>query len=82
MGEILRNRYQVVGKLGFGSTSTVWLARDPKSLPSPQQHRPMRVSLTITSESKHVAIKFYVQSEIRSQSDTQLETYKRIDNAP
>ncbi|KAL6707078.1 hypothetical protein ACN47E_004830 [Coniothyrium glycines] len=28
IGEIFRARYQVVGKLGFGATSTVWLARD------------------------------------------------------
>lgn len=28
IGEILGRRYQVVGKLGFGVTSTVWLARD------------------------------------------------------
>ncbi|KAE8153633.1 kinase-like protein [Aspergillus avenaceus] len=28
IGEILRDRYQVVGKLGFGASSTVWLARD------------------------------------------------------
>lgn len=28
IGEIIRDQYQVVGKLGFGSTSTVWLARD------------------------------------------------------
>ncbi|KAG6059550.1 hypothetical protein E4U32_003952 [Claviceps aff. humidiphila group G2b] len=28
LGEIFRDRYQVVGKLGFGTTSTVWLARD------------------------------------------------------
>ncbi|KAI0428742.1 serine threonine protein kinase, CMGC group [Xylaria sp. FL1042] len=28
IGEVLRNRYQVVGKLGFGTPSTVWLARD------------------------------------------------------
>lgn len=28
IGEVFRSRYQVVGKLGFGSTSTVWLARD------------------------------------------------------
>ncbi|KAG6126505.1 hypothetical protein E4U35_006839 [Claviceps purpurea] len=28
IGEIFRDRYQVVGKLGFGITSTVWLARD------------------------------------------------------
>jgi hypothetical protein len=28
IGEILWARFQVVGKLGFGITSTVWLARD------------------------------------------------------
>jgi len=28
IGQIFRNRYQVVGKLGYGITSTVWLARD------------------------------------------------------
>ncbi|KAJ7128102.1 kinase-like domain-containing protein [Mycena filopes] len=28
IGELLASRYQVVGKLGFGVTSTVWLARD------------------------------------------------------
>lgn len=28
IGELFASRYQVVGKLGFGATSTVWLARD------------------------------------------------------
>jgi hypothetical protein len=28
LGEVLRDRYQIVGKLGFGASSTVWLARD------------------------------------------------------
>lgn len=28
IGEIFKERYQVVGKLGFGASSTVWLARD------------------------------------------------------
>lgn len=28
IGEVLRDRYQIVGKLGFGVSSTVWLARD------------------------------------------------------
>ncbi|KAG6834277.1 hypothetical protein H0H93_010730, partial [Arthromyces matolae] len=28
IGETLRSRYQIVGKLGYGVTSTVWLARD------------------------------------------------------
>jgi hypothetical protein len=30
IGEVFRSRYQVVGKLGFGATATVWLARDLK----------------------------------------------------
>ena len=28
IGEVLQDQYQVVGKLGFGVSSTVWLARD------------------------------------------------------
>lgn len=28
IGQVFQKRYQVVGKLGFGTTSTVWLARD------------------------------------------------------
>ena len=28
IGEVLNSRYRVVGKLGFGAYSTVWLCRD------------------------------------------------------
>ena len=28
IGDIIRNKYQIVGKLGFGVGSTVWLAND------------------------------------------------------
>ncbi|KAK3307672.1 kinase-like domain-containing protein [Chaetomium strumarium] len=28
LGQILKDRYQIVGKLGLGTSSTVWLARD------------------------------------------------------
>ena len=28
IGEVFQDRYQIVGKLGFGASSTVWLARD------------------------------------------------------
>lgn len=28
LGEIFQNRFQIVAKLGFGSSSTTWLARD------------------------------------------------------
>ncbi|CAG8890870.1 unnamed protein product [Penicillium egyptiacum] len=32
IGDVLISKYQIVGKLGFGSTSTVWLARDLEDL--------------------------------------------------
>lgn len=28
IGDVFRSRYQIIGKLGYGITSTVWLARD------------------------------------------------------
>jgi serine/threonine-protein kinase SRPK3 len=28
IGEIFRSKYQVLGKLGYGAYSTVWLCRD------------------------------------------------------
>ncbi|KXJ85936.1 serine threonine protein kinase, CMGC group, partial [Microdochium bolleyi] len=28
LGEVIKDQYQIVGKLGFGASSTVWLARD------------------------------------------------------
>lgn len=28
IGEVFRSKYQVLGKLGFGSVSTAWLCRD------------------------------------------------------
>lgn len=34
IGEIFKERYQVVGKLGFGVSSTVWLARDLAYVPA------------------------------------------------
>lgn len=30
IGEVLQSQYQIIGKLGFGTTSTNWLARDLK----------------------------------------------------
>lgn len=31
IGEVFRDRFQVVGKLGYGSRSTVWLCHDLRS---------------------------------------------------
>lgn len=33
LGEVLHSRYQVVAKLGYGTSSTVWLGRDLKCVP-------------------------------------------------
>ncbi|GIZ36626.1 hypothetical protein CKM354_000009600 [Cercospora kikuchii] len=64
IGETFRDRYQIVGKLGFGRTSTVWLARD-------------------LTKRKHVAVKVYIRSDLMgSQMATELDVYKRIQNAP
>lgn len=30
LGEVFHSRYQAIAKLGFGSSSTIWLARDLK----------------------------------------------------
>ncbi|KAK7226784.1 hypothetical protein V2G26_014787 [Clonostachys chloroleuca] len=32
IGDVYHSKYQVVGKLGFGSTSTVWLAKNSKNM--------------------------------------------------
>ena len=33
IGQVFHSRYQVVGKLGFGLGSTVWLSRDLQYVP-------------------------------------------------
>lgn len=33
LGELFQDRYQLVAKLGFGSSSTTWLARDLRKDP-------------------------------------------------
>lgn len=32
IGEVLKDRYQVIAKLGYGTSSTVWLCRDLRYL--------------------------------------------------
>ncbi|KAK0109461.1 hypothetical protein ONS95_002154 [Cadophora gregata] len=33
-GQVLKSRYKILSKLGWGTGSTVWLAEDPQSMPS------------------------------------------------
>ncbi|KAI8725372.1 Protein kinase domain-containing protein [Fusarium sp. LHS14.1] len=50
IGEVLRDRYQIVGKLGFGTTSTVWLARDLEG----RQHVALKLFVNSKSMGKHL----------------------------
>ncbi|PYH34226.1 kinase-like protein [Aspergillus neoniger CBS 115656] len=52
IGEVFHHRYQVVGKLGYGSTATVWLCRD---LPG-HCHVALKVYITSTSVSQRIEI--------------------------
>ena len=40
IGEVFESRYQVLGKLGYGSRSTAWLCRDLR------YHNPMKFART------------------------------------
>ncbi|CAK7198873.1 hypothetical protein SEUCBS139899_001540 [Sporothrix eucalyptigena] len=50
IGQVLQDRYQIVGKLGFGAYSTVWLARD---LPG-RQHVALKLFITAESIGEHL----------------------------
>ncbi|KAL4809322.1 kinase-like domain-containing protein [Aspergillus unguis] len=53
IGEVFKNRYQVVGKLGYGSSATVWLCRDLKD------HRFVTLKVYIASETVSREIEIY-----------------------
>ncbi|KAK8156697.1 hypothetical protein BKA80DRAFT_208808, partial [Phyllosticta citrichinensis] len=46
LGEIFHGRYRVIHKLGYGSYSTVWLARDLEG------HRNVALKIIVASESQ------------------------------
>ena len=48
IGQVIQNRYRVIEKLGYGTSSTVWLCRDTSA---PQ------------AASSYVALKFYISNQ-------------------
>ncbi|EEQ86791.2 CMGC/SRPK protein kinase [Blastomyces dermatitidis ER-3] len=63
IGEIFNDRYQIVGKLGYGVTSTVWLCRD--------LHEPRHVvlKLCVSSSKPNHEIRIYSHlNSVQSQS--------------
>jgi serine/threonine-protein kinase SRPK3 len=81
LGEIFERRYQVVGKLGYGTTSTVWLAHDLLSvitiLMGWMQMPKQRFLLTTYSprQSRYVTLKIYVSGSSRTR---ELEIYDHL----
>ncbi|KAJ5799909.1 uncharacterized protein N7518_001977 [Penicillium psychrosexuale] len=53
IGDILRQKYQIIGKLGFGVTSTVWLAHDLEG------HRYVTLKLYTRDESNKEEFEIY-----------------------
>ncbi|KAI9147615.1 serine threonine protein kinase, CMGC group [Paramyrothecium foliicola] len=64
IGEVLGQRYQIVGKLGYGASSTVWLARDFEG------HRHVALKLFTNSKSmgKQVDLELSMYKHISASS--------------
>lgn len=79
IGEVYRDQYQVVGKLGFGASSTVWLARDMRYDFWPSV---LFYAYAIQSHRRYVALKIYINSAAMGQQlDDELKMYKCMEKA-
>jgi serine/threonine-protein kinase SRPK3 len=80
IGDILDTKYQVVGKLGFGTTSTVWLARDLQYVKHKQRLQLLLLYATneVNRAHKFVALKVYTRE---AANKSEFETYKQISKA-
>ena len=54
LGEVLYERYKIIGKLGYGSASTVWLCRDIQ-----KQHEYVALKVYINSSKYHRELPIY-----------------------
>lgn len=82
IGQVLVDRYQVVGKLGFGVSSTVWLSRDLRYVVAPRT--PSHPVLTKEcSERRHVALKVFIRSQSLGDAvGNEIAMFKRIEQRP
>lgn len=75
IGEVLSSRYQVVGKLGFGSSSTVWLAQDLQlATLFPQQYGINKANFRNRAH-RHVAVKIFTNT---GYDTDEIAVYKHI----
>ncbi|CAK4033668.1 serine threonine kinase, CMGC group, partial [Lecanosticta acicola] len=72
----LRDRYQIVGKLGYGASSTIWLARDL----SGKRHVVLKLFITSSSLGKHLddEINIYKRLEARSHAHPGREAVRQL----
>lgn len=54
LGEVLHERYKIIGKLGFGSSSTVWLCRNLQ-----EQHEYVALKVYINNSKYHRELPIY-----------------------
>ncbi|TAQ91348.1 hypothetical protein B7494_g365 [Chlorociboria aeruginascens] len=73
-GKTFNGRYQTIAKLGFGGSSTVWLARDMKIERSQADSTPL-------GSDPYVVLKFCVCDYVNKEAARhELEIYKRLSN--
>ncbi|KAI1821796.1 kinase domain protein [Xylaria intraflava] len=80
IGEVFVDRYQVVGKLGFGASSTVWLAHDLRyfepCVPAIRRTNPY----SEYSQHRHVALKVFIRSQALGDCvENEIAMFKRME---
>jgi serine/threonine protein kinase len=74
IGEIFNSQYQVLGKLGYGAYSTVWLCRDLSYVVLPPF--PSSFQLMQDSHHRYVAVKVYIRQ--KSEVNRELKIYEHL----
>ncbi|EPE09774.1 cmgc protein kinase [Ophiostoma piceae UAMH 11346] len=75
LGDIVRERYQVVAKLGYGTTSTVWLARDLT------RYWTLKVYKASVKQAHELAIFRHLQQSASSSNHPGLENIRRLEDS-
>ncbi|CAK7231227.1 hypothetical protein SEUCBS140593_007854 [Sporothrix eucalyptigena] len=71
IGDIVGGHYQVVGKLGYGTTSTVWLARDLWS--KEKLYRVLKVHIHTAPYGHELSIFYHLKKPIQQEIDDKEE---------
>ncbi|KAI6911462.1 kinase-like protein [Hortaea werneckii] len=76
LGDVLNDRYKVIGKLGFGSASTVWLCRDLQ-----KQYKYVALKVYINSSKYHRELPIYEEmNDLQSTHEGQKYIRKTYDS--